>query len=292
MKNNQELLNEYLLSIVVEKGLSKNTLLAYKNDLTFFLNYLKENNTVILDIDHYQVNEYIEYLQDNKLAIKSIKRKVSALKNFFIYLTLHENFKYDFSYFESLKEEEYLPKFVAQEDMNRVLDSLKIDTFIEIRNKAICELMYATGIRVSELVSLKRDNVSFVNQTIKVNGKGAKERIIPFSEKCSKWLLLYLEKVKTLEKKGNNSYLFITKNNKQVTRQEIYILIKEVFEEQGIKNVTPHTLRHSFASNLLSQGCPLMIVKTILGHEDIKTTQIYTHVENKKIKSIYDTIMK
>lgn len=292
MKNNQELLNEYLLSIVVEKGLSKNTLLAYKNDLTFFLNYLKENNTVILDIDHYQVNEYIEYLQDNKLAIKSIKRKVSALKNFFIYLTLHENFKYDFSYFESLKEEEYLPKFVAQEDMNRVLDSLKTDTFIEIRNKAICELMYATGIRVCELVSLKRDNVSFVNQTIKVNGKGAKERIIPFSEKCSKWLLLYLEKVKTLEKKGNNSYLFITKNNKQVTRQEIYILIKEVFEEQGIKNVTPHTLRHSFASNLLSQGCPLMIVKTILGHEDIKTTQIYTHVENKKIKSIYDTIMK
>lgn len=292
MKNNQELLNEYLLSIVVEKGLSKNTLLAYKNDLTFFLNYLKENNTLILDIDHYQVNEYIEYLQDNKLAIKSIKRKVSALKNFFIYLTLHENFKYDFSYFESLKEEEYLPKFVAQEDMNRVLDSLKTDTFIEIRNKAICELMYATGIRVSELVSLKRDNVSFVNQTIKVNGKGAKERIIPFSEKCSKWLLLYLEKLKTLEKKGNNSYLFITKNNKQVTRQEIYILIKETFEEQGIKNVTPHTLRHSFASNLLSQGCPLMIVKTLLGHEDIKTTQIYTHVENKKIKSIYDTIMK
>lgn len=292
MKNNQELLNEYLLSIVVEKGLSKNTLLAYKNDLTFFLNYLKENNTLILDIDHYQVNEYIEYLQDNKLAIKSIKRKVSALKNFFIYLTLHENFKYDFSYFESLKEEEYLPKFVAQEDMNRVLDSLKTDTFIEIRNKAICELMYATGIRVSELVSLKRDNVSFVNQTIKVNGKGAKERIIPFSEKCSKWLLLYLENLKTLEKKGNNSYLFITKNNKQVTRQEIYILIKETFEEQGIKNVTPHTLRHSFASNLLSQGCPLMIVKTLLGHEDIKTTQIYTHVENKKIKSIYDTIMK
>lgn len=292
MKNNQELLNEYLLSIVVEKGLSKNTLLAYKNDLTFFLNYLKENNTLILDIDHYQVNEYIEYLQDNKLAIKSIKRKVSALKNFFIYLTLHENFKYDFSYFESLKEEEYLPKFVAQEDMNRVLDSLKTDTFIEIRNKAICELMYATGIRVSELVSLKRDNVSFVNQTIKVNGKGAKERIIPFSEKCSKWLLLYLEKLKTLEKKGNNSYLFITKNNKQVTRQEIYILIKETFEEQGIKNVTPHTLRHSFASNLLSQGCPLMIVKTLLGHEDIKTTQIYTHVESKKIKSIYDTIMK
>lgn len=292
MKNNQELLNEYLLSIVVEKGLSKNTLLAYKNDLTFFLNYLKENNTLILDIDHYQVNEYIEYLQDNKLAIKSIKRKVSALKNFFIYLTLHENFKYDFSYFESLKEEEYLPKFVAQEDMNRVLDSLKTDTFIEIRNKAICELMYATGIRVSELVSLKRDNVSFVNQTIKVNGKGAKERIIPFSEKCSRWLLLYLEKLKTLEKKGNNSYLFITKNNKQVTRQEIYILIKETFEEQGIKNVTPHTLRHSFASNLLSQGCPLMIVKTLLGHEDIKTTQIYTHVENKKIKSIYDTIMK
>lgn len=292
MKNNQELLNEYLLSIVVEKGLSKNTLLAYKNDLTFFLNYLKENNTFILDIDHYQVNEYIEYLQDNKLAIKSIKRKVSALKNFFIYLTLHENFKYDFSYFESLKEEEYLPKFVLQEDMNRVLDSLKTDTFIEIRNKAICELMYATGIRVSELVSLKRDNVSFVNQTIKVNGKGAKERIIPFSEKCSKWLLLYLEKLKTLEKKGNNSYLFITKNNKQVTRQEIYILIKETFEEQGIKNVTPHTLRHSFASNLLSQGCPLMIVKALLGHEDIKTTQIYTHVENKKIKSIYDTIMK
>ncbi len=292
MKNNQELLNEYLLSIVVEKGLSKNTLLAYKNDLTFFLNYLKENNTLILDIDHYQVNEYIEYLQDNKLAIKSIKRKVSALKNFFIYLTLHENFKYDFSYFESLKEEEYLPKFVLQEDMNRVLDSLKTDTFIEIRNKAICELMYATGMRVSELVSLKRDNVSFVNQTIKVNGKGAKERIIPFSEKCSKWLLLYLEKLKTLEKKGNNSYLFITKNNKQVTRQEIYILIKETFEEQGIKNVTPHTLRHSFASNLLSQGCPLMIVKTLLGHEDIKTTQIYTHVENKKIKSIYDTIMK
>lgn len=292
MKNNQELLNEYLLSIVVEKGLSKNTLLAYKNDLTFFLNYLKENNTFILDIDHYQVNEYIEYLQDNKLAIKSIKRKASALKNFFIYLTLHENFKYDFSYFESLKEEEYLPKFVAQEDMNRVLDSLKTDTFIEIRNKAICELMYATGIRVSELVSLKRDNVSFVNQTIKVNGKGAKERIIPFSEKCSKWLLLYLEKLKTSEKKGNNSYLFITKNNKQVTRQEIYILIKETFEEQGIKNVTPHTLRHSFASNLLSQGCPLMIVKTLLGHEDIKTTQIYTHVENKKIKSIYDTIMK
>lgn len=292
MKNNQELLNEYLLSIVVEKGLSKNTLLAYKNDLTFFLNYLKENNTFILDIDHYQVNEYIEYLQDNKLAIKSIKRKVSAIKNFFIYLTLHENFKYDFSYFESLKEEEYLPKFVLQEDMNRVLDSLKTDTFIEIRNKAICELMYATGIRVSELVSLKRDNVSFVNQTIKVNGKGAKERIIPFSEKCSKWLLLYLEKLKTLEKKGNNSYLFITKNNKQVTRQEIYILIKETFEEQGIKNVTPHTLRHSFASNLLSQGCPLMIVKALLGHEDIKTTQIYTHVENKKIKSIYDTIMK
>lgn len=292
MKNNQELLNEYLLSIVVEKGLAKNTLLAYKNDLTFFLNYLKENNTLILDIDHYQVNEYIEYLQDNKLAIKSIKRKVSALKNFFIYLTLHENFKYDFSYFESLKEEEYLPKFVSQEDMNRVLDSLKTDTFIEIRNKAICELMYATGIRVSELVSLKRDNVSFVNQTIKVNGKGAKERIIPFSEKCSKWLLLYLEKLKTLEKKGNNSYLFITKNNKQVTRQEIYILIKETFEEQGIKNVTPHTLRHSFASSLLSQGCPLMIVKTLLGHEDIKTTQIYTHVENKKIKSIYDTIMK
>ena len=297
MKNNQELLNEYLLSIVVEKGLSKNTLLAYKNDLTFFLNYLKENNTFILDIDHYQVNEYIEYLQDNKLAIKSIKRKVSALKNFFIYLTLHENFKYDFSYFESLKEEEYLPKFVLQEDMNRVLDSLKTDTFIEIRNKAICELMYATGIRVSELVGLNVEDFDFSQNAFKVTRKGGNQTILYYPNEVKYALEEWLTIRETLPIDKEEKALFLSLQNKRICTRAVENIVKKfAYESSPLKKITPHKLRSTFGTNLYRETNDIYIVADVLGHKDVNTTKKhYAAISDdlrrnvaKKVKIGYD----
>ena len=245
----KEYLDEYLISLVVEKGLSKSTIESYKNDLKQFLAFLGDKSTKD-DLLPEKVNNFLEKLHSEDLEASSIVRKLSSIKNF-------------------------------------------LETNKDIRNKAMIELMYACGLRVSELLSLTLNEVSLEKSQLKVKGKGAKERVIPIDEVAKNYLIKYLDEVRSNSKYQKEKQIFISDRGKMISRQEFYLIIKKSFERIGIINkVSPHTIRHCFASHLLENGCSLSTVKALLGHADIKTTEIYTHVEPKHLLSEYDKMMK
>lgn len=285
-------LDEYLISLVVEKGLSKSTIESYKNDLKQFLTFLGDKSTKD-DLLPEKVNNFLEKLHSEDLKASSIVRKLSSIKNFLVYLSLHAELAFDFSSLESHKKGKYLPYVISKEKMRQMLDSLPLETNKDIRNKAMIELMYACGLRVSELLSLTLNEVSLEKSQLKVKGKGAKERVIPIDEVAKNYLIKYLDEVRSNSKYQKEKQIFISDRGKMISRQEFYLIIKKSFERIGIINkVSPHTIRHCFASHLLENGCSLSTVKALLGHADIKTTEIYTHVETKHLLSEYDKMMK
>ena len=280
---------DYIDYISFEKGLSPNTKTSYLNDLTGYEKFLKKKGIVTCNtIKKRDIREYLAYLSNKHLNTNTIARKLTTIKNFHKFLLKNNIVKEDISEgMERPKLEKHLPNTLTIHEVDILLD-IKLDTIFDYRNKAMLELLYGTGIRVSELVNLTIHSIDIENCIIRLIGKGSKERIIPISDYTIKYLNLYLDRRNELIKKIQTDYLFLNNHGKRITRQGFFKVLKKLLEEKGLNtNISPHTLRHSFATHLLSGGADLRSIQTLLGHSDISTTKIYTHISNDKIKDEY-----
>lgn len=288
MNKLSDLITEFLRYLLIDKGYSENTIESYKRDLNKFLEYNK--NTSIDNISNEDLKKYIKYLNDNGLNEKSIARNISSLKSFYKFLVISKYISSNTSdslYLPKIKKS--LPSTLTEEEVMSLLDIDLTDNF-SYRNKAMLELLYATGLRVSELINLKLQDIDFSQDIIRTFGKGSKERIIPIGDYAKEYLEKYIYEYRSsMLKKDNNEYIFLNNHGKQMTRQGFFKIIKKIAKEKGInKELSPHTLRHSFASHLLKYGADLRTIQELLGHSDISTTQIYTHITNEELKRNYN----
>ena len=284
----EEYILDYIDYISYEKGLSNNTRVSYLNDLKEYEAYLKKKGiTNCTDIKKDDIRAYLRYL-DNNSKTTTIARKLTVIKNFHKYLLKEHITKTDEA--ESLerpKLEKHLPNTLTIEEVDKLLD-IKLDTPFDYRNKAMLELLYGTGIRVSELVNLTLHSIDLENSIVRLSGKGNKERIIPLGDYTIDYLNRYLEERPNLLKKVNTDDLFLNNHGKKMSRQGFFKILKKLLEEKNLNtNISPHSLRHSFATHLLSGGADLRSIQVLLGHSDISTTKIYTHISNEKVQNEY-----
>lgn len=287
MSKLSSLIEEFLRYLLIDKGYSNNTIESYKRDLEKFLIF--NNDKDISSIKNSDLKEYIKYLNEENLNEKSIARNISSIKSFYKFLVIQKyinNNPSDSIFQPKLKKS--LPNILTEEEVLKLLDIKLTDNF-SYRNKAMLELMYATGIRVSELVNLKLQDLDLNQDIIRTFGKGSKERVIPIGDYAKEYLEKYIYEYRgSMLKKEASEYLFLNNHGKKMTRQGFFKIIKKIAQEKGInKDLSPHTLRHSFASHLLKYGADLRTIQELLGHSDISTTQIYTHITNEELKKNY-----
>jgi integrase/recombinase XerD len=283
---------DFLNYIIVEKKLSNNTKISYENDLNNYIDYLKKNQHLndINSINKDHIVLYIEYLGKNQLSASSIARKITSIKNFHKYLMKEKTIKNNPSeYIEQPKLRKNLPKALNIEDVNKLLNTNPKNAY-DYRNKAMLELLYATGLRVSELINITTHDININMSVVKCIGKGNKERMIPIGDIAIEALKIYINNYReTLQNKGFSEYLFLNNHGTKMTRQGFFKILKKIAREQEIDvDFSPHTLRHSFATHLLEYGADLRSIQEMLGHSDISTTQIYTHIGNDLIRKNYD----
>lgn len=287
-----DIVEDYLHFLTVERGLSDNTVASYKNDLEQFIVYLKEQNfTSFAQLQRTDITDYLHQETALKKANSSIVRSVTSLRRFFQYL-LHENqiTTDPMLLIDTPKKERHLPEVLSRNEVERLLETPNTGTALGIRDRAILELMYATGLRVSEVINLRLPDLHTTVGLLKTIGKGQKERIIPIGDTAVYWINSYLEHGRPkLLKQKRSDFLFLNFHGNQLTRQGIWKNLKIQVQKAGItKNITPHTLRHSFATHILENGADLRIVQELLGHADISTTQIYTHLSKRRLSDIYE----
>ena len=282
-----DLINEFCTYLLIDKNYSKNTIDSYRNDLVMFDKYINKNINSIIDSD---IKKYLKYLKDNKHNERSIARNTSTLRSFYKFLVISKYVKTNpMDNITSIKLSKKLPDVLTIDEINRILD-IKITDNYSIRNKAMLELIYATGLRVSELVNLKTYDIDIIDNIVRTMGKGSKERIIPIGEYATDALNSYLSIRDTFLKREVNDYLFLNNHGKKMTRQGFYKIIKRLARDNNIKkDISPHTLRHSFATHMLNNGADLRTIQELLGHSDISTTQIYTHVSTEKLKNTFES---
>ncbi len=278
---------EFLTYLQVEKGLARNSLESYSRDLTRLSDWATKNGKVIEDLTRTDLRKWIASLSRDGLAPTSIARAVSAARGFFKFLMLDGHIKHHPAEdLDTPQRLNYLPRFLNEDEINRLLAAPDVATEEGIRDRAVLELMYATGLRVSELTSLKIGDVDLLAGLVRCQGKGSKERRVPLGKSAIHWLQQYAA-VKAGYGKQTSPYLFLHRG-KAFTRQLAWSMIKGHAERIGINNVSPHTLRHSFATHLLQHGADSRSVQALLGHSDISTTQIYTHITDVHLRSAYD----
>ncbi|KRM96350.1 integrase recombinase, xerd ripx family [Liquorilactobacillus aquaticus DSM 21051] len=286
------LIEDYLHYLTVERGLAKNTVMSYRNDLLQFMVFLRKREIDSLEaVERQVIIDFMQQETEQKKATSSIVRSVTSLRKFFQYLMEEEKIKKDpMELIDAPKRKEHLPEVLSTKEVERLLNSPDTGKKLGLRNRAILEVMYATGLRVSEIVNLQLANLHLSMGLIQTIGKGNKERIVPIGDQAVKWVNLYLNKVRPkLLGKKSSSYLFLNNHGHKLTRQGIWKNLKAEVKKAGInKNVTPHTLRHSFATHVLENGADLRVVQELLGHADIATTQIYTHLSKKRLTDIYN----
>ena len=286
-----EQIDDYLRYSQIERGLSPNTIAAYQQDLQEFLAYVKEEQMQDWPLEAVEIDAFLAKERDLGKANSSISRLVSTLRRFYQWLVRQQLIALDpMSQIDALKREKRMPLALTEAEVGRLLEQPDITKDLGIRDRALLELLYATGMRVSEAVNLQLADVHADLQLIKVLGKGSKERLIPVSDLALDWIKRYLPvRDQQLLKRGKSSdYLFLNSRGGQLTRQAVWQKIKKYCQQAGIaKDVTPHTLRHSFATHLLEHGADLRVVQEILGHTDISTTQIYTNLTHKHILDVY-----
>ena len=288
----ETLLDQFLNYLVVEKGLSLNTLESYSRDLNKYLDFLSEKG--IKDISttsDVTIISFITALKKNRLSNRSIARNVTSIKMFYKFLSEnHYITKNPALIIETAKGETKLPQVLSIAEVELLLQKPDRNTVRGLRDAALLELLYATGLRVSELISLPVNNLNLEAGYLIAYGKGSKERLVPLGEVAQNAIREYLKKARhALLGNSQSHYLFLTRNGKPFTRQGFWKLIKKYTLAAGIqKNISPHTLRHSFASHLLERGADLRSVQMMLGHVDISTTQIYTQVTPERLKKIHN----
>jgi len=282
-----DLINDFCTYLLIDKNYSKNTIDSYRNDLIMFDKFVNKNINSINDND---IKDYLKYLKDNKHNERSIARNTSTLRSFYKFLIISKYVKNNpMDNITSIKLSKKLPDVLTIDEINRILD-IKITDNYSIRNKAMLELIYASGLRVSELVNLKTYDVDTTDNIVRTMGKGSKERIIPIGEYATNALNSYLSIRDTFIKREINDYLFLNNHGKKMTRQGFFKIIKKLARDNNIKkDISPHTLRHSFATHMLNNGADLRTIQELLGHSDISTTQIYTHVSTEKLKNTFES---
>ncbi len=278
-------LRSFFNFLIIEKGLSKNTVKAYETDIKGFIKWINKNNKQsLLNIKESSVNRYISYLFSLKLKSSSVNRKISSLKSFYLFLLKKKLIRYSpFSEVISPKQEKYLPASMSESEVEKLLNSPDASKDIEQRDKAMIEMLYATGMRISELVNLKITDIDMNRSVIKVMGKGSKERLIPFGESASEALFNYLK----TRKDSSSKEVFISNRGRKITRVAFWQRIKVYLLRENLKiSISPHTLRHAFATHLLNRGADLRSVQLLLGHSDLSTTQIYTHIAKQRLGDV------
>ncbi|MCP4649996.1 MAG: site-specific tyrosine recombinase XerD [PVC group bacterium] len=284
-------IEEFLNYITLERGLSANTVAAYKRDLVKFFKYLEnDGKSDVRVLKHGDIVGFVYVLKEMDLKASSIARSIVAVKVFFRYLVSQRYIKEDpTELLESPRLAKYLPDVLSVGEVDKFLKIIRGDRVKHIRDRACFELMYATGMRVSELVNLKLPDIDFKLGIIRCMGKGGKERIIPMGKLAQDAISDYIQDARgQLLKEKESKYIFISKNGTNISRQMIWKLIRSYAALANIsKKVSPHTLRHSFATHLLERGADLRIVQELLGHSNISTTQIYTHLNKDRLKSIH-----
>ncbi|GAP01161.1 tyrosine recombinase XerD subunit [Fructobacillus fructosus] len=282
---------DYLRVIRVERGLSANTITAYRQDLTTFSKFLDKQKRDLGSVDHLLVLRFLNQLRMAGRANTSIARMVTTLRKCFAYLKKEGVVAHDpMQTIKPPKKAQHLPAVLTINEVDDLLAVPDVEKPLGIRNKAMLELMYATGLRVSELVHLKLTDLHLDLAMLQTIGKGDKERIIPVGEVAIDWLKTYLRDSRPKLLKGQQSEaVFLNDHGRPISRQGVWLLIKNLVKAAGIqKDVSPHTLRHSFATHILENGADLRIVQELLGHSDISTTQIYTHISKKRLTEVYD----
>ncbi len=285
------LVEAFLNYISVERGLARNTIISYKEDLMFYVGYLDSRKVDI--ISGSGKNDVMDFMMDQKergISANSISRRLAAIKAFYRFLVRERILKTDpTSLMEAPKLWKKIPEALSVEDVDRLIAAPDISKKQGIRDRAVLEVMYATGMRVSEVADLKLSSINLEIGFVRCVGKGDKERIIPLGKKAKSALEAYLQKVRpSLARKKGADNLFLSRLGRQISRQSLWKLIKKYARAAGIKKeIRPHILRHSFATHLLEHGADLRSVQEMLGHSDISTTQIYTHVNKDRLKSIH-----
>jgi len=287
----KEFVAEFINYLSVERGLSKNTIAAYGADLDKFVKYLESKG--VSDIDRIKRQDIMNYLlsrKDNGISGNSISRGLVAIKMFYRFLVTERLVKDDVAgILESPKLIRPIPSVLLMSEVDKILAGPDLRDSVGIRDKAAIELMYATGMRVSEVVDLPIEGLNLDMGFVKCRGKGDKERIVPVGDKAKEALSRYIEKVRpAMAGKRQDTHLFLSRLGKKISRQTFWKMIKKYTKMARIKkDITPHTLRHSFATHLLERGADLRVVQEMLGHADISTTQLYTHINKERLKSIH-----
>jgi len=284
-------IKDYKSYLKIERGLSLNSIVSYENDIISLKNYILDNKIKESPIECTPdtLNSFI-YNSSKKNSPRSQARKISGLKSFFKFLVFEEYIKSSpMSNIESPKLGRKLPDILNVEEISQMISSINIKEKFGQRNKTIIEILYGTGIRVSELIELKISNIFFKENLIRVLGKGDKERFVPIGLKAKKSIIDYINNNRKYQKieESSNDILILSKYGKKITRHMIFTLIKNISKKSGItKKISPHTFRHSFASHLLKNGADLRTIQLILGHENITTTEIYTHLDSKHLLNV------
>lgn len=287
----KEEIDDYLHYLTIERGLPLNTRKSYERDLAQYLQYLEENHISSWQaVDRYVVIHYLEKLHGENKAPATVTRMITSLRRFHQFLRQERVTDHDpMQYIDTPKKRQKLPSTLTLSEVERLIETPDVTKNLGLRDRAILEVMYATGMRVSELIGLKLSDLHLSLGLVQTVGKGDKERIIPLGDYAIRWVKRYLEEARPLlVKNPNETHLFVNHHGAGLSRQGIWKNLKQLVREAGInKEVTPHTLRHSFATHLLENGADLRTVQELLGHADISTTQIYTHITKKRMTDVY-----
>ncbi len=286
-----QLKNDFLAYLLSEKGYSENTVKSYDEDLSQFISFLESKNiNNPSDVTHKIIREFLAFLM-NYFSRNTVIRKISAIKSFFKYLRKKGIITENPALLVSTpKKHLKLPQFLYEKEIENLLNNLSDDGFQSARNKAMLETLYSTGMRISELINLNIDDIDFNSRVIKVKGKGKKERIVILGSKAIESIKKYLqfrnERLNKLRKR--EEALFLNKNGGRITDRGARYIMEKIIKEMAIlKKVTPHTIRHSFATHLLERGCDIRTVQELLGHSSLNTTQIYTHIVKERLREVY-----
>lgn len=288
----EELIDEFQRYLLIDQGKSQNTIQSYTLDLKKFINFIQKNGvTEISNINKDTVQLFLVYMNNQDYSVSTTNRIVSTLRQFFHYLAREQLIDTNpMELIKSAKKRVKLPKSLSAKEVEQLISAPDTNTNHGIRDRAILELMYATGLRVSELTNLKISELHLELGFLQTVGKGNKERLVPMGEEAVYWVKKYFDEVYPVyaKNKQNSQILFLTQRGQQFTRQGIWKNLKKYVVSSGIKaDVSPHMLRHSFATHLLEHGADLRLVQELLGHADISTTQIYTHISNQRLQEVY-----
>ena len=277
-------LRSFLNYLLVDKGLSNNTAKAYEADISSFFQWLDNEDLKYKNLQEDHINQYISFLFQRKMRSSSVNRKISSIKSFYIFL-VKRNFVKNSPLNDLItpKQEKYLPESMSEAEVDKLLNSPDVSNKIENRDKAMIEMLYATGMRISELVNLKMTDVDMKRCVVKVFGKGSKERLVPFGETALDSLRSYLNE----REQSSSKEIFLSNRGKKMTRVAFWQRVKVYLIRENLKNsISPHTLRHAFATHLLNRGADLRSVQLLLGHSDLSTTQIYTHIAKQRLSDV------